>query len=272
MASGGVAASLVLACSLTSLDGFSDGKVADASATDVLTDATPTDGAPNDAGDGSPATSFCTSLAPAPTFCDDFERVDLRGAWDKVNVSGGATLVLQASTRSKGVELFGSVALANSGGEYNAELTKSFVTASEIRMSFAFETDAVPSINAVQTPSIYVTSGISNDAFAVYLMTRTTGITIVEQSYPGGGGGGIFDEHSLSPAVVFGTRQRIEIETKLAAPPQLTVRVDGAIAYLGAANAALKPGLATAAVGIHYGERPGGPLSVHVDDVAVYVK
>jgi len=127
--------------------------------------------------------------------------------------------------------------------------------------------------SAMQTVALRVLTPASGNVFKIYLLTRTSGITVVEQSFPAGGGvNGIFDEHALGPPIFFAQRQRIEIEAKLVAPPRLTVTVDGKVAYSGVANAALVPGSVTASVGVHYGDRPSGPITAHIDDVAVYVK
>lgn len=259
---------VVLACSLTSLDGFSGGDP------NAVFDAAGADSAPADAdagGDGAATKPFCDSLSPKATFCDDFERSDPKGAWEELRLLNGPTIVIQPSKRTQGGELFASVAFAASGAPYSGELTKTFPATSEVRMAFAYETDFLPTMRAVQSVSMVVATG-GNDRFAVYLMTRPSGVTLVEQSFPGVGGNGIFKEHFPSVEITVATRHRIEIEAKLTAPPRLTLTVDGKLAYSAAADAALRPGSVTAAVGIHYGERPGGPLDIHVDDVAIYVK
>jgi len=90
----------VVACSLTSLGGFSggDGAATDGGATDGRSDA-PTEGGV-DAGMDGASPRFCETLSPPATFCDDFERADLVGAWGMREVYGGATLDIRTSTRS----------------------------------------------------------------------------------------------------------------------------------------------------------------------------
>ncbi len=100
-----LAALAVARCSLaTSTDGLSggaarttrdggDGSSLDASggASAAVDSAGPrggVDGAPStdaaSASDGAPQASYCSSLAPAPLFCDDFDQRDLAASWDSI--------------------------------------------------------------------------------------------------------------------------------------------------------------------------------------------
>jgi hypothetical protein len=85
-----------VACSLASLDGYSDGArpapEADA-APDVVSvteDAAP-DGTAADAGGDAPVPSFCSTKSVL--FCSDFDDGTLPGPWSALEATGGATVV-----------------------------------------------------------------------------------------------------------------------------------------------------------------------------------
>ena len=98
------------------------------------------------------------------------------------------------------------------------------------------------------------------------------GFTLVEETFPGGMGGGAFVQNPLSTPVLFGTWQRIDMTLTLASPPRLVLAVDGKVAFDALADAFYRPGTVSVNAGVHYTSTPSGPLSLRVDDLYVDLK
>jgi hypothetical protein len=280
VAGAGLALVAFAACSLmTSFSGLSSGDPADASspATDASdAPSVAVDGGADGRADGAaPAQPYCDTVSPKPDFCDDFERSDVQGAWSPPGTSGGGAIELAASTRGSGRELHATIPVFGGGGVSSAQVERVFGDRSEIFASYALRVDALPGTSSQQLMSVGVVVPASNGDFcSIYVFVRPQGISLVEQTFPGGAGaGGAFAEHSLAAApIVPGTWQRVDLLLKLSSPATLRLVVDGVVAHEGTPNAFCRPGTVTLSAGVHYSDAPSGPLSARVDDLYVVAK
>ena len=220
------------------------------------------------------AAPFCDTLVPTPTFCDDFERTTVWGAWTNQALAAGGTVALVPSTRDGGRELRASIPLLEAGVASSARLVTSFLQTDEITLSYALRLDGVPAQVAQQLMNVNVMIPASGgDFYAAYLFANSSGVTLVEQTYPSGRGtGGVFAPHLLAKPIAYGTWLRIDMLVKTTKPTRLRLLVDGAAAYDGVADPFLRPGLFVVSGGIQNTNQPSGPLSVRVDDLYVDAK
>ncbi len=282
-----VALALLAACSLTtSLDGLRGGAVDPVTPSDGGVETGPTGeagplpegGTGSDGGvdaDAAQAGPYCDSVTPKPTFCDDFERTtaDVVGTWDTRDLSGGGVVTIEPSTRTPtGRELDTSIPVFPAGSVSQAALHRTFMgSAQRIKLSYALRIDAAPAQGSQQTMLVSVSPPNSNnDFFQTYLFVTTSGVLLVQQTFPAGvGGNGNFVQSPLATPIVFGKWQRIEMTLTLTAPTRVMLTVDGVVAFNGAADPAYKPGQVSVAGGIHYAITPSGPLALRVDDLFV---
>ena len=212
---------------------------------------------------------------PKPTFCDDFERTSVIGAWENRSLSGGGSVTLAPSTRTPtGHELFTTIPVFPAGSTSVASLDRHFVSAQRVMFSYALRIEAAPGQGSQQVMLVAVTPpGASGDFFHTYLFVTSAGVRLVEETFPGGSGaGGSFVANALSVPIVFGTWQRIEMTLTLVAPARLVLTVDGKTAFDGAADPFYRPGGIAVGAGIHYTDTPSGPLALHVDDLYLDLK
>lgn len=241
------------------------------------------DAAPVEAPDAAPveaaveaavAAPFCDTLKATPTFCDDFERATVRGDWTNQELAAGGTVALVPSTRDGGRELQASIPLLEAGVFSSARLVTSFLQTDEITLSYALRLDAPPGQFAQQLMNVNVMIPPSGgDFYAAYLFANSSGVTLVEQTFPSGSGtGGVFAPHPLARSIKYGTWLRIDMLVKTTTPTRLRLFVDGAAAYDGAADPFLRPGTFVVSGGIQNTNQPSGALSVRVDDLYVVAK
>jgi hypothetical protein len=279
---------LLAACSLTtSLDGLTGGATggaddggADQTAVtaDGAVDGVATSEGGNETGalpDSAPPVPFCDSLPFKPTFCDDFERTDPKGAWENVGRSGGGSVALGPSTRTPtGRELVATIPIFAAGNVSVANLTRTLVDAQQVTLSYSMRIDAAPTQGQQQVMLLSVTpSDGTGDFFHTYLFVSAGGVSLVEQTFPAGAAAtGTFVQSSLTEPILFGAWQRVRMTLKLSAPTHVSLAIDGKAAFDGAPDALYRPGTAGVSAGIHYSDTPSGPLSVHVDDLYVDLK
>lgn len=226
-----------------------------------------------DGGDGLAVLPYCATLVPAPAFCDDFERTEPKGAWSKLSVSGGGAVTTEPSTRGAGRELRTVIPVFGGGGFSAAKLeVASLDVADEVTVSYALRIEAAPEQNQQQIMAVTVRAlQPSTDVFALYLFVRQGGISLVEHMFPTSPPNK-FIEHALLEPISFGAWHRIEMTATLSAPPHLRLRVDGKLAFDGAADPFFRRGQPTLNAGVHYTDSPSGPLALRIDDVAVTLK
>jgi hypothetical protein len=225
--------------------------------------------------DAGPPGPFCASIVPKPTFCDDFERTSLIGAWENRSLSGGGSVTLAPSTRTPtGQELITKIPVFPAGSVSVASLDRNFVSAQRVTLSYALRIEAAPGQGSQQVMLVAVTPpGASGDFFHTYLFVTSAGVMLVEETFPGGSNaGGSFVPNTLSVPIVFGTWQRIDMTLTLVAPARLVLAVDGKTAFDGAAVPFYRPGVVAVGAGIHYTDTPSGPLALHVDDLYLDLK
>jgi hypothetical protein len=277
------AASVLAACTLTtSLEGLSSGgAVVDGGGPGPGEAATGAESGSGDTGvdapmpidsgttDGGPSVPFCQTVVPAPAFCDDFERSDLKGTWDTEVLGAGGVLAIEPSTRTaQGHELHATIPFFTGGGISQAHLSRNLSVASAVTLSYALRIDSAPPQGAQQAMNVRIV--VEGDFASTYLLIHPDAVSFVEQTFPQDASTmSVFIEHPLAHPVLFGTWQRITVTTTLGASPRHTVSIDGVVAYDAPADPFFRTGLPEIVAGIDYSVAPTGPLSVRVDDLYV---
>jgi hypothetical protein len=271
---GGVAVS---ACSLvTSLEGYAGPEAVDGSSDAPPRDDGGRDAPASDAADASvdaPPVPFCLTLSSQPTFCDDFERSELLGAWTREIKGNGGAIVVEPSTSAAGRELHATLPHLKDAGIGKARLDKVFGQTNEATLAFRLRVDAAPTDGALQVMTLTINPPASSDFLVVFLMIRPSGVGLAHQTFPNGAtAGGTYREEPLEAAFPFGAQQSVELHVELAAPPRMTLKLGGKVAFDGSLATLFRPGVVTVAAGLNYTEAPAGPLSIRIDDVVVDVK
>ena len=211
---------------------------------------------------------LCSSLATKPTFCDDFERSgDLKGDWTLSTLSGGGAVTLAEA--SSGRELRATLPSFTGSGIGQAGLDKSIhTTTDDVTFAYRLQIDAAPPNGALQIMSIFLKPADSADYTITFLMARSTGLSLGQQTFVSGGSSVDYREDPIA-GYAFGAMHGMEVHLALSAPPRVTVKVDGAVALDAPLFARFRPAEPIFSAGLHYAEPPAGPLSLRIDDVVI---
>lgn len=207
---------------------------------------------PKDAG------PYCTTLSPQPTFCDDFDLVDLTPKWDqKLAVSTSFIARDGAYVTSGSLSLLAKSTGTNVGSPVTALVRKTLPGApSRVRFGFAMRPEAEP-------PPLgnlwYATLDLSiNHLLTFYLRDAAGSPALVEQAP---GGIEVRTPLALPPRDAW---TRVEIDADMATK-KLTVRYDGAkvVDAIDLAAGVLDP---TVRLGV-MGNGPADPYVARFEDV-----
>lgn len=172
-------------------------------------------GPPKDAG------PFCTTLSPKPTFCDDFDGLDLSQTWDQRLAVAGSGVARDGAEVTSGALALLATSKATSTGEPVTALVRKTIggTPTNVRFAFAMRPEAAPPTLGVLW---YATLDLSTaHLFTFYLRDPSGGPALVEQA---AGGVEVRTPLPLPPADAW---TRVEVDADLGAKT-LTVRYDGA--------------------------------------------
>jgi hypothetical protein len=250
----------------------SDGGAADGPAIVVdasLPDASAGDGGaePSDASDGASeaeaappkdAGPYCTTLSPQPTFCDDFDLVDLTPKWDQKLAVSTSTIARDGAIVTSGsMSLLAKSTGTNVASPVTALVRKTLAGApTRVRFGFAMRPEAAapPSGNLW-----YATLDLSiNHLLTFYLRDAAGSPALVEQA---AGGIEVRTPLALPPRDAW---TRVEIDADMTAK-KLTVRYDGAkvVDAIDLADGVLDP---TERLGV-MGNGPSDPYVARFEDV-----
>jgi hypothetical protein len=164
---------------------------------------------------GVPSLDFCAGA----TFCDQFERMVAKGAWDETYVvSGGQVLVTNARARSFKGSLRSTVP-AGTGAA--AALTKTMSSARKVRLTFASFVDVAPS-GSLDVASVRFRYGDLERR--IYLLYADSGFVNVSED---DSSGGFFTNHAGTQLV---TNRWVESSISIdvgVTPARITVIYDG---------------------------------------------
>src|SRR5207253_7161993 len=122
-------------------------------------------------GDAATATPFCATLSPAPTFCDDFERTEVKGPWGTVASTPGTVLALERKDDG-GTALLASMPDFQSGATAGAHVYKTFSDGGmDFEWSFELRIEALPARGEVNLVAINLNEN-AQDLCSVILGAR----------------------------------------------------------------------------------------------------
>ncbi len=272
----------VLGLHCASLGGLESGDGADAAGADALAEAQET-GPPPPADEGGAdadaAAPFCASLAPAPTFCDDFdEGAPLVAGWDQLSVYNGAAGLLDTLARSPPFAFLASLPATDGDAafETGAALVKTFpAKVPNVRLAYDVRVDAAVGDGWIWPSQIEfgTTDGFDSVQLAV---SRNSG-TLKETRF---GDAGSDVSHDIARGVPLGVWVRVEIALAFtvdangtATSSVATVSFDGVDAAgpipIGAHVVWSAP---TVKVGMTYAQNPAVSWAARFDDVVVDLK
>lgn len=211
-------------------------------------------GPPKDAG------AFCATLSPKPTFCDDFDGLDVPQVWDqRLAVAGSSVARDGAEVTSGSLALLATSKTTSTGEPVTALVRKTIAgTPSTVRFAFAMRPEAVqPTLGVLW----YATLDLSTaHLFTFYLRDPSGGPALVEQA-----AGGI-EVRTPLPLPPKDAWTRVAIDADLVAKT-LTVRYDGA-AVIDAVPIVAGVQDPTIRLGV-LGNGPAAAYAVRFDDVVL---
>jgi hypothetical protein len=275
---GAVACSaLVDTSGLTGSVGAPRDAAADRSGIDATLDAPGAlDGAAGDTGpqpiDGGAEGGYCATLAPPPTFCDDFDNVGtpLTDRWTGQFATRDGGSVTRDTSLSRSPPASLRARLAGAQATCESGLYKQFPGApSRVVSRFALFIDELPNPGDSAEIGTVAFELSAQDGWQVYLAIESTGsATIVHQRC----------NPSCGTQIPLGTtslaaRRWYDVAFDVTtSPARATVTVDGAPVAQGASlTAANGTGTLLVAAGISWASGSACDVDVHVDDVAVTV-
>ncbi len=249
---------LLGACSLvTDVDGLATGAGDTDASMDAREpiDASSVEGSSLDAAD---AASTTCPMAVA-SFCDDFERADVRGAWDAVETPNAGTVVIEGSPGAR--RLRATTGAAPTGvTEPKALVTKSFpVSVTKVRVEATVSTEGSPQGAEYRMPWKLKLTDATGDIQLVYLVQDKNGTAVGLQDF------------ATNPATLVFTRferpagaHRVVVTAAVGG--QLQIFVDGAKVIDKPVPSWFRAGTATIDLGIASSPLPCTAFAVTIDD------
>jgi hypothetical protein len=230
------------------------------------------DGGPSggEAGDGGPPpyTFHCNELAPAPKFCDDFERTTVLGDWEATGLALGGAVSLDTNDSRSPVRSLLSTTPGGSGYQ-SAYLHKSFSeVAATIFLRFDMKLDApLPSGNGNVVPALVglgPTSGAANNEISIH----PTGTTWLEADYrvmPAR-----FHDHPFAREPKFGQWEHVTVTLQTTgSSPGIKVTFDQDTVIDDPFQFPVSPSSFYLQVGLIYAADVSTPTTLHIDNVAL---
>jgi hypothetical protein len=222
-----VAAALAFACG-DSLSGLTsnagdDGGASDAGGTDggVALDANIGDSSSaSDADSG--AGAFCSTLTPAPEFCDDFDdTMPLAQKWNTITADKGA------ATKMNGALRLTNDALVSMTDEGKVWVSRSLPRPPTIEVSFAFFTDAQTTFPR-SLANVRLESGSAFYQVETWLGANMTEISVEEWAQPGLGDAGSLSTKVAFEGNVVGQWKNARLEITFQGSPRAKLWIDNA--------------------------------------------
>lgn len=210
-----------------------------------------------DAGDAG-ALAFCQTQDA--TFCDDFERTDLKGDWSGFNLENdihidAGVLVTHIASTAK--------------AETGAKLRRTLGTGDHIVYEYDLVLLELPDSGSLQINNLYVLYAGTERAF-VCLLADSFGFKAAEQIFPNGNAG-TFTPHEFKRVPQLGQKTHVRFELSLSTTSSsVIISFDGDTVYSGTLNAFFRPGTFEVNAGVDYAAGKTSGLEFTVDNVVVH--
>jgi hypothetical protein len=268
-------AALLVAASSACLD-FSRFGTCYASETSACTDAAVSDSGAGDEGRGDAGSAalgpFCSSLDPAPRFCDAFDVGALGKEWSKLTQGSGATLLVDGDVGARSPPgVIVRIPAVSADPAPSAYLTRSFTeTTRTAHLAFAIWPDDVTGkTSGAPAAVLQVSRGNETSELQLVLASRPY---VKEIGFDADGQVSFGRDHALSVPLSTGRWTRVEIELVLEGAPRASARFDGETTFDTFLTGTWTPGPLAALVGVVFAEPPTAALTVRYDDVTVDVR
>lgn len=269
------------ACSLlTSLDGLSGGADAsDASSNPgeggPLADSATDSLATGDTGQADAAAArFCASLAPQPTYCDDFDDGVVTGNGWTTNVTASAASVsLVTADASSPPNALRCVVnpLGIDGGSGHASLRRAIAgPVTRIRKGFDIRVSSIAGTMEATEISTKAAGSSTNYYVGIAISSSLT-LTVYSEHDPIDGGSFYHNEFLASGGLVLNQWARLVLDLNLAAvPPTVSLTVNGVVALPPTVlDDGILPGAMLIGAGLTYVYNPPMTFVVDVDNLVV---
>lgn len=209
---------------------------------------------------------FCNSLAPKPTFCDDFDDAALRPGWVKTEQSGKLaydTTVVRSSpnalliTPDVSTAAYTEVYLDHADDHLAAKIQLAF----DVRFGGAFPSDAVSVCSLLFTAQ-------PGGGSAIVLTADSSGANVVLSE----NNRGTYTSHSSTKAFALNVWIHVDVEVDLDVH-HVTMTFDGAVVVDSKLQPAWTPGFTTLRIGNEaLGNNPQPAFAIRFDNVVLDVK
>ncbi len=260
-----------------------------------VSNGTPTNDSGTDtstSGDGGGASeaaagSFCASVTPTPTFCNDFDESNAQGAWDQIFVDPGCAVTIDTTMPFAGAgSMLAQTPTADAGVALEADGIKQFTAfqdkAIKISVSFemnvlAFDPSGTGQIIAFEI--IFKNSPQTYNQIVMNLNSLGAGAGVTAQiaenaTGPDGGASG-YNSYPFNAHPPTNTWTKVDVDLVIPSPNAATsnvisVTVDGTPQITQQAlGLPLQGGSPYAHLGIGYVHVPAGPWKVEYDNFVV---
>ena len=212
---------------------------------------------------GSP---FCTSLATKPLLCEDFDSLELPGAFFESQVNAGGSLVLDKSAFVSGSRSLAASVSAGASDAAECHLVRNYASAPTVySLGFSVRIDKVTQGSGVDMARLVLGSGNASHHLILGFGNR---LTVGEQFGPGLE---TFIGHSTSQTMKVGDWARIEV-TLNAVAHTLVITLNGVVTVQDTIDSSWVPASQRLQVGISYSGNSGAGWGMHIDDVVYDAK
>jgi hypothetical protein len=232
--------------------------------------------------------SFCASLSPTPTFCDDFDEATSPTGWDQIIQNNGAVTVDSLLAFSKPGSMLAETSAAVGGQQTEADVLKQFASlqgkAIQISASFEMNVQTWDPSSSGQILAFEIIFKNSSSTFnQIVLNLNSLGASgvsaqIAENAQGADGGEAGYNSYPLSTHPPTKTWTKVEVDLVIASPTSaasnvITVKLDGATQLSQQAlQVPLQGGSPWVHMGIGYVATPAGAWAVRFDDLVVDIK
>ncbi len=237
------------------------------------------------AGDSATST-YCRSLNPTPTFCDDFDDTNPLPAnrWSATDQMGGAITVDSLASVSPSMSLLAKTSTALAGSLAHAIRRKEFAafadTKAGFRIDFDMRIEDIDPANQAQITVFAMLFGLENDYYQLVMNVDVTGgvfsLKMAENAYAADASG--YQAHGFAgPAPLQNKWLHAHIEIDVRSPSgtdgnALRVSIDGKSQFDGSLSVPLKGKAPRVEMGIGYVKAPSAPWTIRYDNIVADVK
>ena len=210
-----------------------------------------------------PAGPFCSSLQPAPFFCDDFDQSPPLGLWERTEASGGSLRVDTSDAVSPPGSLLVTIPATTNPPPlaFLSKATPGPVT--EVTFSFDVKTDDL-SEQPPRTPSCLIET--YGHAARLMLAAPTVFNELVYDT-----SGNVIASVDAPPSAGIPAREwtHVELHVELSPSPRATVKIGGEVRADVALSSGWRRATVTARLGIYYADTPTSGWTVRFDNAVL---